>query len=135
LAAVVTPLKVWAAWAAVWADREALSITRVFMRLLELRRQLQLLRLRKPITRQLEITILIVAVIRRNSKKFRKLTKSSPILKSVTSMTKVVSRQLREKAVEEAAVWEISLRCSAVVVAEASRNPVDLRKVSPSNTP
>lgn len=34
---------------------------------------------------------------------------------------------------EEAAVWVISLKCSAVVVQD-SRNNVDLRKASPSNT-
>jgi hypothetical protein len=89
LVAVVTPLKVWVEWA-VWEDPEALLTTRVFMRLSELARRLQLLRLRKLIIELLEITILIVAVIKKSSRKFSKPMKFSPILKSVTSMTKVV---------------------------------------------
>jgi len=106
--AVVTPSKVWAE-CLVWEDnREVLLITKNSTKPLELIRMLLQLRLRKLTIELLEIIIPIVVAIKKSSKKFSKLTRFSPILKSVTCIMKVDSRLLLVKAAWVAEVWEIS---------------------------
>ena len=106
--AVVTPSKVWAE-CLVWEDnREVLLITKNSTKSLELIRMLLQLRLRKLTIELLEIIIPIVVAIKKSSKKFSKLTRFSPILKSVTCIMKVDSRLLLVKAARVAEVWEIS---------------------------
>ena len=106
--AVVTPSKVWAE-CLVWEDnREVLLITKNSTKSLELIRMLLQLRLRKLTIELLEIIIPIVVAIKKSSKKFSKLTRFSPILKSVTCIMKVDSRLLLVKADRVAEVWEIS---------------------------
>ena len=106
--AVVTPSKVWAE-CLVWEDnREVLLITKNSTKSLELIRMLLQLRLRKLTIELLEIIIPIVVAIKKSSKKFSKLTRFFPILKSVTCIMKVDSRLLLVKAARVAEVWEIS---------------------------
>lgn len=83
-------------------------ITKNSTKSLELIRMLLQLRLRKLTIELLEIIILIVVAIKKSSKKFSKLTRFSPIHKSVTCIMKVDSRLLLVKAAEVAEVWEIS---------------------------